>query len=176
MSTSSTRIKRTSVPTPRNLEEADAAVGSIGNHQSLIDRLEANAEARIKEIREELRRTTEGVRKDRNAFMTGLFAFAEANKAILTEDGRKTVTLTNGTISWRWTPPAVSIEDDKEFLKLLHRRGLDHYIRTKEEVDREALLSERPRITGLSFTQKEEFVVKPAGATEVAKTRTISLD
>ncbi len=173
-----TRIKRSQTHIPQTLEEADIFVGLIGLSQNEIDRQEAQAEKAITRIRERLRARTEQVRKDRNALMTGIFAFAQSRRDNLIEanDGKKTIELSNGTFGWRFTPPAVSIEDDALFIAECKRWGFLTYIRTKEEVDREALLANRPKIGYLSFTHKEEFVVKPAKAREVAKTRTITVE
>jgi phage host-nuclease inhibitor protein Gam len=173
-----TRIKKSNTNIPQNLEQADRAVGQIGTHQAVIDQLEARAAEEIAAIRERLRKESEASRKARNTLMTSVFAFASANKALLTRDS-KTIVLTNGSISWRWTPPAVSVEDDEAMIATLRRRGLGEFVRVKEELDRASLLASReelPRIAGLSFTQREEFVVKPSGSSEVAKTRTITLE
>ena len=175
-----TRVKRSTTDTPQNLEQTDRFVGLLGNEQARLDALELEAEAEIRQIRENLRKESEPVRKRRNNLMTGIFTFASANKATLIfVEGKKTVELTNGTITWRWTPPAVSVENDEEMIANLKRRGLDEYVRVKEELDRQKLLADRkdlPRVAGLAFTQKEEFVVKPHASTEVAKTRTITVD
>ena len=125
-----TCIKRSDSHVPTSVEELDRWVGLIGTAQSQVDTLEAAAESEIRAIRERLRKETKKAREGRNSLMTGIFTFASANRAGLTGDG-KTVRLTNGSISWRWTPPAVSIDDDAEFLELLHRRGLDEFIRLK---------------------------------------------
>src|SRR3989344_4969395 len=133
-----TRIKKSDSHVPTSVEELDRWVGLIGTAQSQIDTLETAAEGEIRAIRERLRRETKKAREGRNSLMTGIFTFASANRARLTGDG-KTVRLTNGSISWRWTPPALAVDDDAAFPELLHRRGLDEFIRLKEEVNREAL-------------------------------------
>lgn len=178
MATNKTRIKRTSTHVPCSIEEADIFVGLIGTSQSQIDLAEAETEKQIQKLREDLRKRTEKVRKDRNTLMTGLFAFASSRQDTLIESngGKKTIELTNGSFGWRWTPPAVCINNDELFIAECKRMGFHRYIRVKEEVNREALLDARPRIPYLAFTQREEFVVKPANASDVVKTRTITLD
>ena len=139
------RIKKSATNVPQTLEQTDRWVGLLGNEQAMLDALDLEAEAKVRQIRENLRKQSEPVRKRRNNLMTGIFTYASANKARLVDDDHKTVELTNGALSWRWTPPAVSVEDDEEIIANLKRRGLDCYVRVKEELDGgRAHVAERP--------------------------------
>jgi phage host-nuclease inhibitor protein Gam len=63
------------------------------------------------------------------------------------------------------TPPAVSLRDIKSILVSLKSLGLKQFIRTKEEVDKEAMLKEpdiAKTVKGVSISQYEEFTAKPA--------------
>jgi len=63
------------------------------------------------------------------------------------------------------TPPAVSLRDVLTVLKNLKSLGLERFIRTKEEVSKEALLKESDvakTVKGVTIAQHEEFTVKPA--------------
>ncbi|MBU2575638.1 host-nuclease inhibitor Gam family protein, partial [Patescibacteria group bacterium] len=97
--------------------------------------------------------------------LEGLFAFAEAHRDELTEGGkRKTVEVPTGIFGWRTTPPAVSLRDIKSILASLVSLGLERFIRTKEEVDKEAMLKEpevAKKVKGVSIDQREEFIAKP---------------
>ena len=108
MSTTIARVKKSAANVPQTLEQTDRWVGLLGGEQARLDALEATAEEKIRRIRESLRKESEPVRKRRNNLMTGIFTFASANKARLIDDDHKSVELTNGTLSWRWTPPAGS--------------------------------------------------------------------
>lgn len=173
------RIKKSNTTIPHTLTEADAVVGKIGTIQSQIDELTASVDLAINELKEELRKKLEPLKKDRTNLLTSIFAYAESHKEDLTEE-KKSIELTHGTIGWRLTPPSVALKvSDAEMLDTLKERGLDCYIRIKEELDRQALIADRdmlPRLKGLSFVQKEEFFVKPNSSSEVEKTRTIVLD
>jgi phage host-nuclease inhibitor protein Gam len=54
----------------------------------------------------------------------------------------KTVALTTGEIGWRLRPPKVVVRGVEAVLDKLKRMGLDRFIRTKEEINKEAILNE----------------------------------
>jgi len=96
----------------------------------------------------------------------GLFAFAEAHRDELTDHGkRKTVEVPTGIFGWRMTPPAVKLRDVESILESLKALKLERFIRTKEEVDKEAMLKEPEvagTVKGVSIGQHEDFVAKPS--------------
>ncbi len=98
--------------------------------------------------------------------MEGLFAYAEAHRDELTNHGkRKTVEVPTGTFGWRMTPPAVTLRGIEQILGSLKSLKLGRFIRTQEEVDKEAMLKEpdvAKTVKGVSIGQHEEFVAKPA--------------
>ncbi len=99
-------------------------------------------------------------------FVEGLFVFGESRREELTEGGkRKTVEVPTGLFCWRLTPHAVSLKNVEEVLNSLKSLGLNRFIRTKEEVNKEEMLKEKEvakTVNGVSITQHEEFIVKPA--------------
>jgi phage host-nuclease inhibitor protein Gam len=174
------RIKKSRTDAPESLTGADHYVRAIGIAQTKIDEAVAAYEAAVEKLKAELEQTTKPLEKTRNGFLSGLFAFAHAHKKALTIDS-KTVLLPSGKFLWRFTPPAVDVENDESMIALLKKRGLTRYIRTVEQLDREALLADRKtlKVAGLRFTQREEFVVVPNDRTagrEIKKTRTIDAD
>jgi len=63
------------------------------------------------------------------------------------------------------TPLSVSLRDAESILKSLRSLGLQRFIRIKEEVSKEAMLKEpdvAKTVKGVSISQREEFVAKPA--------------
>lgn len=62
------------------------------------------------------------------------------------------------------TPPKVVVRAVENVLDYLRQAGLDRFIRSKDEVNKEAVLAEPEavaHIKGISFSQKEEFIVLP---------------
>ena len=80
-------------------------------------------------------------------------------------EAAKVLAVPTGTIAWRVTPPSVRLSKVEEVLRELQERGLSEYIRVKQEVDKEAILSAPAGVAGIpgiSICQREEFVVEPA--------------
>ena len=163
--TSGAEKKKIPVRIPSGLEEASVFVGVIADLERLIKQ---RVDALSKEIRDLHTATSERVdpmQAEVLALVNGLFLFAEKHRAELTSSGGKTITLPTGTIGWRLTPPAVSIDGVKAVIARIKELGLTkRFLRTKEEVNKEAILEDPKRaegIEGISIGQQEEFVVKP---------------
>jgi phage host-nuclease inhibitor protein Gam len=74
-----------------------------------------------------------------------------------------------GTFGWRWTTPYVDIAkgvSDEKIIATLKREGLTDYIRITEELDREAMLRDQPKVAGVAYSQRDEFFAKPKLAKE----------
>ncbi len=174
-----TRIRKTTATVPQNRSEAAAAIAKVGTLQAEIDKIEAEIEAEVLAIKAARASRIEAIRKDRNSIVTGLCAFASANREkLLSESGGKTIGFATGSLAWRYSPPAVAVADDDQMIAYLKKIGQAKYIRTKEELDRESLLRDREKISirGVGFSQREDFIVKPnEKCSEVKKTRTIVL-
>jgi phage host-nuclease inhibitor protein Gam len=179
IATRGTRLKKDAGAVPQNLTEANRAVALIGTKQRAIDAAVARAEAKVAKIKQELEQEIAGDLASRKEQFDGLFAYASANRATLTVEG-KTVVLSAGKFLWRFTPPAVAVDDDAATIAKFKKRGKTKYIRVIEELNREAMLADRAKLAlfGIRFSQKEEFVVVPDGfeaKTELKKSRTIAL-
>jgi phage host-nuclease inhibitor protein Gam len=146
-------------------EEAARMIGQIGHHQRVREGLQTamNAElARVKDHYERLARP----HADKIVELTkGVQGWCEANRDALTQGGKtKTAQLATGEVRWRTTPPAVTLRGVEEILAALKEKKLDRFIRTKEEVNKEAILAEQDavdEIAGITIGQREEFVILP---------------
>lgn len=159
-------VKRADLKVPESLEEAAEFIGRIGEEQRKIYHIQ-------NEFNESIRRLSAGfsevTNKHKDAIsdlIEGLFRFAEIHRKELTEHGKKrTVKLHTGAFGWRITPPAVSLRKIKVTLAEITRRNLNQFLRTKLEIDKAAMLRDQKlakTIEGVSFSQYEEFVVKPS--------------
>lgn len=98
------------------------------------------------------------------AIRAAIAAYAEANRAELTNNGKsKTATLGMGVIKWRKLPEKVEITGNTaEILAALKRRRLSRFIRVKEELDKSAILKEataiKTPIKGLSIISGGELL------------------
>lgn len=165
---SKTKRKAETVKAPRDRAEAEAFLAEIGTAQrqlSVIEAALAEATAAAKVRAEAEAQPHNALIEERTR---GLQLWAEANRAALTADGKtKTVQLATGDVAWRQLPPSVRITKLPEVIAALHRLGLGRFLRTKVEVDKQAMLKEAEVATtvpGVTIgSVGEEFVVAPAG-------------
>jgi len=157
--------KREVVAVPKSLDEAAKFLAKIGEEQRATDEIQSGFNAAVDKLKTQAMVGVEPHQKKVSQLVEGLFAFAEAHRDELTDGGkRKTVEVPTGTFGWRMTPPAVSLRDVKSILESLKSLKLKRFIRTKEEVDKEAMLKEPDvvkTVKGVSIGQREEFVAKP---------------
>jgi phage host-nuclease inhibitor protein Gam len=162
------KLKRAAetVRAPQNREEAEAMLARLGAIQrdrtvlaTALEETLATERARVDSEDLPLRTEAEGLTR-------GIQLWAEANRRSLTQDGRtKTIRLSTGEIAWRARPPSVKLRDQNAILEFLTNTGLARFIRTKTEVNREAMLAEpsvATTVPGVTISSEgEEFVVSP---------------
>lgn len=159
-------IKQGVVSIPATVEEAIESLGKIGNLQRQIVRVNNALEGSVERLKQ---RATEKIvprEQQIQQLFEGLFIFAQARREELTEHGeKKTIRWPSGEIYWRTTPPAVNINNTERVLAALKAAGLNQFIRSKEEIDKEAILKEKEaikNIKGITVGKKEIFAAKPA--------------
>ncbi|MBI5222589.1 MAG: host-nuclease inhibitor Gam family protein [Candidatus Magasanikbacteria bacterium] len=158
--------KRTVVAVPKNLDEAARFLAQIGKEQRATDEIKLGLNAAVDKLKADAMAADEPHQEKVLQLVEGLFVFAEAHRDELTDGGkRKTVEVPTGTFGWRMTPPSVKLRDVESILESLKSLKLKRFIRTKEEIDKEAMLKEpetAKTVKGVSISQHEEFVAKPA--------------
>lgn len=157
------RIKKSLTAIPASVLEAANYLLSIGEKQAAINKIKREAALRVKAINVEAEAKIAPLKKDRDIFFTALYAFAISKRAELTKRDRSVGTV-SGRFGWRWTPPAVVLEkgkSDEEIITLLEASNMKQYVRVMKELDREALLRDRPNVPGVEYVQREEFFAKP---------------
>lgn len=158
------------VVVPKNREEAAEFVRQVGDKQRKLEAVVADAEGRIAAIRQEVAEKALPHQEKLDRLVDGLFLFFGANRDELTDGGkRKSADLGTGTIGEHTNPHKVELTDVKAVLANLKQLGLtDKFIRTVEEVNKEAMLeSEENRklaatVKGVKVSQAVEFLVRPA--------------
>lgn len=162
-----TRIKAAAVAVdvPQNRESAAAAIAAIGTLTRELTRIEACMNDEIAWCKARWEEAADPLRQQIAALTQGVQTWAEANRDALTQHGKvKTAALTTGEILWRLRPPSVRITGAEAVLDALRRLGLGRFVRTKEEVNREAILNEPEAVAhvpGIAISQGEDFVVVP---------------
>lgn len=163
--TTSLRSKAAEHPVPQSKDDCVVQIATIGHHQRERQRLEAAMNAELAAVRQ---RWEEQARPHADAIVAlsrGVQTFCEAHRSELTRDGKvKTYTFASGEVRWRMPPPSVSIRGNDAVIESLERLGLVQYLRSKTEVNKEAILadpSQAVAVKGIKLTQEEDFVVVP---------------
>ncbi|TMM95929.1 host-nuclease inhibitor protein Gam, partial [Salmonella enterica subsp. enterica serovar Montevideo] len=118
------------------------------------------------EITEKFAARIAPIKTDIETLSKGVQGWCEANRDELTNGGKvKTANLVTGDVSWRVRPPSVSIRGMDAVMETLERLGLQRFIRTKQEINKEAILLEPKAVAGVAgITVKsgiEDFSIIP---------------
>ena len=166
--TSKTRIKAAAVTVdvPQSREAAAAAIAAVGSANRNLQRISAEMNDALAEIKEAYEREAEPFRREIGARTEGLRVFAEANRAALTNNYKvKTVALTTGELVWRMNPPSVRLVDTEEnVIAACEAAGHKEFVRYTPTLNRDAIKADPDAaagIAGLRIGQSEAFVVVP---------------
>lgn len=159
-----TRIKTTAIQAPTSQTEAEQLLAEIGTLQRQVTVIETKMNEQLAAIKDRFEKQANPLNDVITTKFQALHAWAEAHKLDLLKGKSKTAKLSSGELSWRTSPPSVRVTGVQTVIKNLKSLGLGDLVRTKEEVNKEAVLNDPERIDGvkgITISQKEEFVAKP---------------
>ena len=162
-----TRLKtKAQLAVPQNQNEAAADIRTIGDLQREILREQTTMNDSIAKVTAKHQPTLEAVDVRLKTLQGGVQAYCEAHRNELTNDGKtKTANLITGEVQWRQRPPSVGVRGVEAVIEALKRLGLGKFVRTKEEINREAILNEPEAVKGVAgisvVTGVEDFVITP---------------
>lgn len=161
-----TRVTAAMAGVPADLEAANALVGEIGTLQRQIDRIDLDLSEAVAALKKQAGDDAKPLADQVKAKVAALMAFATANRETIIPAGRKSVSLSQGTIGFRLGNPTVKIAkgQDEAVIATLERLGLEKLLRRETAIDKEAILREPGTIQGLAgigVAQVETFYVKP---------------
>ena len=158
-------------------------IRAIGDLQRDMTREEAAMNDAIAAITAKHQPTVDAIKANIEVLQEGVKGWCEAHRAELTEGGKsKTANFITGTVNWRNDPPSVTVRNAELLLPAMKNLGLGCYIRTKQEINKEAILADRAAaeskdspekdaaagrlklLAGLTITIKagvEQFVITP---------------
>ena len=153
-------------PVPQSRDEAAAAVAEIGVANREVARIEAAMNDEIATLKKAAEEQANPLKQRVATLTEGLKFWAEANRDVLTGGGKtKTADLGTGKVMWRLRPPSVRIAGMERVIDAIKTLGLHAFLRTKEEVNKEALLADPDKartIAGVTIgSEGEDFVVEP---------------
>lgn len=151
---------------PQSRDAVITDIKRIGDLQREASRLETEMNDAIAEITEKFAARIAPLKTDIETLSKGVQGWCEANRDELTNGGKvKTANLVTGDVSWRVRPPSVSIRGMDAVMETLERLGLQRFIRTKQEINKEAILLEPKAVAGVAgITVKsgiEDFSIIP---------------
>lgn len=162
------RIKADAVAhwVPADRDETNAAIAELGRLHRDRQRLQASMNDKMADVKARYDALAKPMGDRISELAKGVQLFCEANREKLTNGGRvKFHDFATGQVKWRLTPFSVAITKVGDVLALLRAKGQERFIRTKEEIDKDALLAAREElgegIKGVAFKQKEEFAIVP---------------
>ncbi|WP_314878422.1 host-nuclease inhibitor Gam family protein [Haemophilus parahaemolyticus] len=161
-----TRVKQPAKLRFVSIEQVQSAIKEIGDLSREHTRLTTEMNDKIGATSEQYAPQLKSLEKEVESLQKAVQEFCEANRDELTEFGKtKTANFVTGEVQWRQRPPSVAIRGAEAVMEFLQRMGFDRFIRTKQEINKEALLNEpevAKGIAGITIkTGVEDFVVKP---------------
>lgn len=162
-----TRIKtKAQTNVPQTLDATAADIRAIGDLQRELLRNTAAMNDDIAAITQAYQPVLKTIGEQIAQLQEGVQAYCEANRSELTNDGRvKTANLVTGEVQWRQRPPSVRITGAESVIETLERLGLSQFVRTKQEVNKDAILNEPDGVKGVAgivvVTGVEDFVITP---------------
>ena len=155
-------------------EDCAAKIRQIGDLQGEILRKEADMNEHIRLLKEEYAAEAEPLNAQIAALQAGVQAYCEANRDTLTNCGKvKFFDFVTGVVKWRIKPPSVKLTGIPAVIELLKTRGLNRFVRVKEEVNKDAILAAVAtpndkdgivvaNLAGIKIVSgEEEFVIEP---------------
>lgn len=167
MAKNATRLKaKAQAAVPQTKGEAAADIKHIGDLQRMIIRKQAEMNDAIAQVTATYQPTLETYQARLTGLQEGVQAYCEAHRDELTGEGKtKTANLITGEVQWRQRPPSVAVRGAEAVIETLKRLGLGKFVRTKEEINKEAILNEPEEVKGVAgitvVTGVEDFVITP---------------
>ncbi|MEN9501546.1 MAG: hypothetical protein RI964_831 [Pseudomonadota bacterium] len=163
------RTKAKAVAAATNQEQAEQMIGRLGEVQREISRIEHDMNDQLNPIKHHFEGLAKPLKEELVELQAGVQAWAETNKPSLLTGKLKTAKVATGDVGWRTSTPSVRITGGiAVVIERLKQLGLHQFIRAKEEINKEAILSnptEAEGVKGISITQTESFWIKPFGST-----------
>ena len=150
---------------PQSKSDCATYIKHLGDVQRDFERSKAEMNDAIANITKSYQPALEALQTRMTALQTGIQTWCEANRAQLCDGPRKNANLVTGEVAWRSRPPSVSIRGADTVIETLQRMGLMRFVRTKEEVNKEAMLNEPDAVRGIAgitiVTGVEDFSITP---------------
>lgn len=151
---------------PQSGTDCAADIKKLGDLQRDFARLQADMNDEIGATTKRYQPRLEGLTERIETLQKGVQTYCEAHRDELTNAGKvKTANFVTGEVQWRQRPPSVTVRGAEAVIEALKRLGLSKFVRTKDEVNKEAILNEPDQVRGVAgisiVTGVEDFVITP---------------
>ncbi len=151
---------------PQSRDDCAGDIAKLGELDRELARAQADMNDALGAITASWQPQIDALKERANLLRDGIQIWCEANRAAITEGGKtKTAAFVTGEVSWRKSPPSCSVRNAEGVIKSLKRLGLARFVRTKEEVNKEAVLEEPDAVRGIAglsvVTGLETFAITP---------------
>jgi len=146
--------------TIKSLEEADFILKEMCDLESRIEAIDNESNEEIARLKETAAKEGKPLRDRYKSCVKAMEAFARYFRGEFFKE-KKSLVRAFGIFGFRKAPDSISVS--KETADLLQKHGLDDYVRTKIEPDKEAMLSlddDKLAMVGAARKQKEDFFVE----------------
>lgn len=150
----------------QNRDDVQTAIKQIGDKQRELQRLATEMNDELAAISERYAPLLEAIKDELKPMQKGVQMWCEVHRNELTDSGKcKTGTFVTGEVQWRIKPPSVSVRNAETVIELLESFGLHQFIRTKSEVNKDAVLADPQAVAAIDGitikSGEEEFIIKP---------------
>lgn len=161
-----TKIKtKAQVYVPQTKEDCAADIKKLGDLMRERTRHEANMNDEIAHVTQRYQPEFDGLAERIDTLQNGIQNYCEAHRDELTGGKLKSANLITGEVMWRQKPPSVRIKAAESVIDALKRLGLGKFVRTKDEVNKEAILNDPDEVRGVAgitiVTGEEQFEINP---------------
>lgn len=149
---------------PQSKEMAAATLQTLCQVLASQIELKMQMNSRIEAIKMEHQPEIDRLEMQATLLRGNLQMWCEANRAVLLANGKKTIKFPGtGEVSWRQRPPSVTVRGVEATVQELHQLGLHQFVRSKEEVNKEAILKNPDAVKGVRgitvVAGVEDFIV-----------------
>ncbi|WP_076591994.1 host-nuclease inhibitor Gam family protein [Herminiimonas arsenitoxidans] len=147
-------------------DDAASTIRLIGEVGRDVSRLTANMNDEIAAVTQKYQELIAPKQERLVSMQSGVQVWCEANRDKLTNSGKtKSANLITGNIMWRQRPPSVTIRGADSVIETLKKLALGRFVRTKDEINKDAILNEQDAVRGIAgisiVTGVEDFVIEP---------------
>ncbi|HEH9663699.1 host-nuclease inhibitor protein Gam [[Haemophilus] felis] len=167
MAKKATRIKTdTHAVRLQSRDDVELAIKQIGDLQRQLEQTAIEQNNELAAITEKYAPKLTALKEQIEPVQQAVQAWCESRRDELTQNGKtKTGSFNTGEVQWRQRPPSVAIRGADSVIESLRTLGLVRFIRTKEEINKEAMLNEAElaaTVAGVTIKKGvEDFVITP---------------